>query len=86
MPYFPPSDIDLILAPYSPAKAESEILLALTGAKLSSEEQNMTVQEWIEFIAGQAEQGLRAESERVVSVFEKEGQRALGVLEGITCV
>ena len=46
----------------------------------------MTVQEWIEFVAGQAEDALRAESERVVSIFEKEGQRALGVLEGITCV
>ena len=86
IPQFTPSDIEVIFHPASPAKAESEILLALTGSKLSDKERKMTVQEWIEFVATQAEEGLRAESERVVSVFEKEGQRALGVLEGVTCV
>ena len=76
----------MIFAPTIPAKAENEILLALTGAHLSSEEQDMTVQEWIQFIAGHAEDGLRSEAERVVTVFEKEGHRAMRVLEGITCI
>ncbi|KAJ9610725.1 hypothetical protein H2200_005502 [Cladophialophora chaetospira] len=70
----------------TPAQSESEILLALTGATLTSPEKNMTVQEWIEFIAARAEEGLRQEAERVVGVFEREGQRAMGVLEGVSCV
>ena len=46
----------------------------------------MTVQEWIEHVAWKAEEGLKMEGERVVSVFEREGARAMGVLEGIECV
>ncbi len=61
-------------------------VLGLTGGKLSAEEQSMTVQEWIEHVAGQAETSLRMEAERVVGVFEREGQRAMGVLEAIKCV
>ena len=33
--------------------------------------------------AQKAEEGLRAESERLVGIFEREGGRALTVLEGI---
>ena len=46
----------------------------------------MTVQDWIEHVAGKAEEELKMEGERVVSVFEREGTRAMGVLEGIECV
>jgi hypothetical protein len=86
MPSWTPSDIELAFAPTTPAGTENELLLALTGAKLSSPEKNMTVQEWIEFIASQAEDGLRSEAERVVGIFEKEGQRAMGVLEAVQCI
>jgi hypothetical protein len=86
MPDWTPTDVELVFAPTTPAHAENEILLALTGSQLSSPEKNMTVQEWIEFIAARAEEGLRTEAERVVGVFEREGQRAMGVLEAIPCV
>ncbi|EXJ57528.1 hypothetical protein A1O7_07876 [Cladophialophora yegresii CBS 114405] len=85
-PNWIPADVELIFAPTTPARAENEILLALTGAQLSSPEKEMTVQEWIEFIAARAEEGLRTEAERVVGVFEREGQRAMGVLERISCM
>jgi hypothetical protein len=60
--------------------------MALTGSTLSEKEKDMTVQAWIEHMAAEAERGLRAEAERVVGIFEREGQRAMGVLEGIVCV
>jgi hypothetical protein len=78
-----PADVELIFQPATPQPAD---LLALTGGKLSAKEESMTVQEWIEHVAGQAEASLRGEAERVVGVFEREGQRAMGVLEGIVCV
>lgn len=53
------------------------------GEPLTSPEKKMTVEEWINWNAQQAGEKLRAESERVVGVFEKEGGRALRVLEGI---
>lgn len=59
------------------------------GAKngeLSREEMDMTVQEWIQHIAAQAEEGLSQEGERIVSIFEREGQRALHALESIQCI
>ena len=76
----------MIFHPSTPARSENEILLALSGAQLSSPEKNMTVQEWIEHIAGQAEEGLRSEAEGVVGVFEREGQRAMGALERVRCI
>jgi len=78
-----PAEVELIFQPATPQPAD---LLALTGGKLSAKEESMTVQEWIEHVAGQAEASLRGEAERVVGVFEREGQRAMGVLEGIVCV
>ena len=53
---------------------------------MSENEKGMTVQEWIEHVAGRAEAELKMEGERVVGVFEREGQRAMGVLDGIECV
>ncbi|OAL36421.1 hypothetical protein AYO20_04317 [Fonsecaea nubica] len=80
-----PADVELIFIPTSPQKADADILLGLTGAQLSTDEKDMTVQEWIEYIAKQTEEGLRAEAERVVGIFEHEGERAMSVLEGIVC-
>lgn len=42
----------------------------------------MSVEEWIKSQASAAEESLKAESERVVGIFEREGGRALRVLEG----
>jgi len=80
-----PADIELI---FQPAMAQPADIFApcISGGTLSAAEQKMTVQEWIEHVATQAEAGLRAEAERVVGVFEREGQRAMGILEEIECV
>lgn len=53
---------------------------------LTSPERQMTVEEWIKHNAGLAEEKLRAECERMVGVFEKEGGRAMRTLDGIECV
>ncbi|KAM3561107.1 hypothetical protein ARSEF4850_003380 [Beauveria asiatica] len=54
------------------------------GKELSSPEKQMTVEEWIHFNAGEAEKKLKYECERMVSLFESEGTRAMNVLEGLT--
>ena len=56
-----------------------------TDADLTEEEQKMTVQEWVEHMAAKAEAELKAEGERVVGVFEREGAKAMGVLEELVC-
>jgi hypothetical protein len=43
----------------------------------------MTVEEWIYYNAGRAEQQLKHECETLVSNFESEGSRAMRVLEGL---
>lgn len=53
------------------------------GKELSSPEKQMTVEEWIYFNAGEAEKKLKHECERMVSLFENEGTRAMNVLEGL---
>ena len=56
------------------------------GGVLDEKEKDMSVQKWIYANAAKAEEELKRESERVVGLFEKEGSRALQVLEGIECV
>ena len=53
------------------------------GKELTSPEKEMTVEEWIQFNASQAEKALRLECEAMVSKFENEGTRAMRVLEGL---
>lgn len=58
----------------------------MKGGELDEREKGMTVQEWIYENATRAEECLRMEGERVVGVFEREGTRAMQVLEGIKTV
>ncbi|KJZ77943.1 hypothetical protein HIM_02580 [Hirsutella minnesotensis 3608] len=53
------------------------------GKDLTSPEKSMTVEEWIYFNAGEAEKKLKHECETMVSKFEREGTRAMNVLEGL---
>lgn len=53
------------------------------GSELTSPEKRMTVEEWVLFNAGQADLKLRQECEAMVSAFEREGGRAMAVLEGL---
>ncbi|KAG8629014.1 hypothetical protein KVT40_002879 [Elsinoe batatas] len=57
--------------------------LAELGGQLTSPEKKMTVEEWIRFQATRGEERLKEECERLVWLFEQEGTRAMGVLEGV---
>lgn len=75
-------DVEMIFAP-SPDKENRNIFAGMQKAELTSPEKAMSVEEWVKSQASGAEEKLKAEAERVVSIFESEGGRALGVLEGI---
>ncbi|KAG6004050.1 hypothetical protein E4U21_001446 [Claviceps maximensis] len=53
------------------------------GKELTSPEKRMTLEEWIHFNAGEAEKKLKQECEAMVTQFEREGTRAMNVLEGL---
>ncbi|KAG9566347.1 hypothetical protein KCU79_g3774, partial [Aureobasidium melanogenum] len=53
------------------------------GGALSSPEKKMTVEEWIRSRAESGENKLKNECERMVMLFEKEGNRGLAALNGI---
>lgn len=53
---------------------------------LTSPEKRLTVEEWIRKNAGEAEERLRLECERMIGKFEEEGNRALTAVEGVECV
>ena len=57
----------------------------LRAALLTSPEKKMTVEDWVAFNAKRGEANLRAECERMVGIFEKQGGRAMMALEGIEC-
>ncbi|KAI4739748.1 hypothetical protein E4T50_09811 [Aureobasidium sp. EXF-12298] len=53
------------------------------GGALTSQEKKMTVEEWIRSRAEMGETKLKNECERMVMLFEKEGNRGLAALSGI---
>lgn len=59
---------------------------AMVGGELSAEEREMTVEQWIRYNAAQAEERLKRECESLVAVFEREGMRAVRVLEGVETI
>ena len=75
-------DVEMIFAS-SPDKENQNIFAEAKQGDLTCPEKTMTVEEWIEFQASGAEERLKTEAERVVGIFEREGGRALRVLEGI---
>ncbi|KAI9674178.1 MAG: hypothetical protein M1817_001996 [Caeruleum heppii] len=74
-------------SPSRPFNVEKSDILCdvVNGCKgnLTSPEKTMTVEEWIRFNATLGEERLRGECERLVSVFEREGNRALEAIQGI---
>ncbi|KAH8911576.1 hypothetical protein BR93DRAFT_908647 [Coniochaeta sp. PMI_546] len=80
-----PVDLDLVFALVGEGEGEADVdsLLKRGGAELSTPERNMTVEEWIFYNAGLAEQMLKAECEGMVNKFEVEGGKAMRVLEGL---
>ena len=83
-PQWMPVDIEKILQ--TDQGTDADLFGHAVDGTLSEAEKDMTVQQWVEYVAGQAEAKLSAEGERIVSVFEQEGRRAMGVLEAIECI
>ncbi|KAF2436346.1 BIR-domain-containing protein [Tothia fuscella] len=53
---------------------------------MSDVEKGMSVEEWVRWNAARGEERLRGECEGLVGVFEREGGRAVGCLEGVVAV
>lgn len=83
-PEWTPIDIEKVFEPEDGQALD--LFGGVVNGELSDAEKEMTVQQWVEHVAGLAEANLSAEGERVVSIFEREGQRALVALEGIQIV
>ncbi|KAH6895759.1 hypothetical protein B0T10DRAFT_478784 [Thelonectria olida] len=78
-------DVDAILgSPRSNSEKENaKDRFLKQGKTLASPEKRMTVEEWINYNAGEAEKKLKDECEAMVSRFESEGTNAMRVLEGL---
>ena len=74
--------IDIEMAVRSPT-GEGEIARRLGEAEIGSPEKGMTLEEWVYWNAGRAEEALRAECEGLVGRFVEAGVRAMWVLEGL---
>lgn len=89
-----PVDIGMFIAGSPMEELENDDPLAAFGSMvieslnepLPSPEKAMTIEQWIQHKAKQAEDRLRNQCERLVGKFESEGMRALRTLEGLTCV
>lgn len=82
-----PMDIEELLSSFG-NKENLDFTLNQGNLKeiLTSPEKKMTVEEWIYFNAKNGEERLRRECERLISIFEREGGRAMRALEGIECI
>lgn len=80
-----PVDVEMIFA-QTPGGTDKENILSNSKIALASPEKRMTVEEWVSYVAHKSEDELKAECERVVGIFEKEGGRAMTTLEGIDCI
>jgi hypothetical protein len=78
-------DLDNVLGspPQGTDKENGSERFLKQGKELTSPEKRMTVEEWIQHNAAQAEQQLRHECEMMISKFESEGTRAMSVLESL---
>ncbi|PWY65714.1 hypothetical protein BO70DRAFT_324562 [Aspergillus heteromorphus CBS 117.55] len=83
-----PVDIDGVVVAGTSDKENIDFNSILNSAKgeLTSPEKKMSVEEWIKWNAKNGEEKLKRECERLVSQFEREGARAMHVLEGIECI
>ena len=79
-----PVDLDTVLLP-SPQPTPGTLANRLAGAAgaLTSPEKGLTVEAWVKRQAEKAEEELRRKCEETVGAFEREGVRALGVLDGV---
>ena len=67
-------------------KSELKEVVKRVKNGLTQDEKAMSVEQWIRWNAGQQTERLRRECEALVMVFEKEGNRAMNVIESIDAV
>ncbi|KAK4897197.1 hypothetical protein LTR27_005090 [Elasticomyces elasticus] len=80
-----PVDLDNVFLASPQAATPGTMLTRLVevGGGLSEVERGMSVEEWVRWRAGKGEEELRRRCEGAVSLFEREGGRGVGVLEGV---
>jgi hypothetical protein len=79
-----PIDIEsILLASPQPTPGTVAERLAGVAGGLTSPEKGLTVEGWIRWRAERAEEELKRKCEEMVGVFEREGVKGLGCLEGI---
>ncbi|KAK5723451.1 hypothetical protein LTR15_005149 [Elasticomyces elasticus] len=80
-----PVDLDTVFLTSPQAATLGTMLTRLVevGGGLSEVERGMSVEEWVRWRAGRGEEELRRRCEGAVSLFEREGGRGVGVLEGV---
>ncbi|KAK3639877.1 hypothetical protein LTR56_012257 [Elasticomyces elasticus] len=80
-----PVDLDTVFLASPQAATPGTMLTRLVevGGGLSEVERGMSVEEWVRWRAGKGEEELRRRCEGAVSLFEREGGRGVGVLEGV---
>ncbi|KAI8964428.1 hypothetical protein F5Y11DRAFT_316293 [Daldinia sp. FL1419] len=76
-------DVDMVFEDIDKENSSGSSKFLKGGADLTSPEKRMTVEEWIYHNAEEAERKLKQECETMVTAFEKEGTRAMQVLEGL---
>ncbi|KAK5748442.1 hypothetical protein LTS12_021517 [Elasticomyces elasticus] len=80
-----PVELDTVFLASPQAATPGTMLTRLVevGGGLSELERGMSVEEWVRWRAGKWEEELRRRCEGAVSLFEREGGRGVGVLEGV---
>ncbi len=76
-----PVDVDLMFSGDGKDIGDEVDTFLTGGVELTTPEKRMSVEEWIYHHASQAEKRLKHQCEAMVSAFEREGTRAMRVLE-----
>jgi len=88
--FLPPSPTKSLTKTLSHPQALDEIYPQVNmeniAAKLTKEEREMTIEEWIVHNAGMAEERMMRQCERLVGVFERRGEEAGRALRGVEMV
>lgn len=75
------ADPDLVFSPHNGQDVDD-----LDDMELTEAEREMTVEDWVKWNARQGEEQLAGTAERMIAVFENEGERAIETIEGIEVV
>jgi hypothetical protein len=68
---------------------DKDALASVVGSvreNMTSEEKDMTVEQWVRWNAKRGEEELKSKCETMVTVFERQGAKAQRALDGIRCM